>query len=272
MIFIGFIALVYISIILGMYIGQRNLMYHPVASLGTPLSHNIPEVVSIKVGSSDNLNITSWFKMGSSNKPFLIFFHGNAGHIGDVAAKARPYVDAGFGILLVGYRGFGGNPGKPSEKGLYEDSAAALNFLLLSGVKSNHWVLYGESLGAAIAVEMATRFNHLVPVSSVVLEAPFTSMADAARAHYPFAPIKLLLKDNYDSLSKIDKITSPIMILHGDMDETVPQKLGIKLFNAANEPKYSLWVNGAGHNDLYDFGVDQLIMKFIEKNWLTFPF
>ena len=209
MIFIGVIAFVYVSVILGMYLSQRNLMYHPDASLGTPLSHNIPEVVSINLSSSDNLNIISWFKMGASNKPFLIFFHGNAGHIGDLAEKVRPYVDAGFGVLLVGYRGFGGNPGKPTEKGLYEDAAAALDFLLLSGVKSDHWVLYGVSLGAAIAVEMATRFNSLAPVSSIVLEAPFTSMADAAKIHYPFAPIKLLLKDQYNSLSKIDKNFKP---------------------------------------------------------------
>ena len=247
-------------------------MYHPDASLGTPLSHSLPEAVSIKLSTSDNLNIISWLKTAPLNKPFLIFFHGNAGHIGDLAPKVRPYVDAGFGVLMVGYRGYGGNPGKPSEKGLYEDAAIALDFLLLSGVTSNRWFLYGESLGAAIAVEMAARFNPIAPVAGVVLEAPFTSMADAAGAHYPFVPITLLLKDKYSSVSKIDKITSPLMILHGDMDKTVSQKLGIKLFDAANEPKYSYWVNGAGHNDLCDFGVNQLIIEFIEKNSMTSPF
>ena len=265
--FIGALVALYIVVVLGMYIGQRKLMYHPDQSLGTPSSNSIPEVTPIKLISSDNLNIISWFKTASPNKPVLIFFHGNAGHIGHLSLKVRPYVDAGFGILLVGYRGFGGNPGKPNEEGLYEDATAALEFLLKSGVTSDQWVLYGESLGAAIAVEMAVRFNLEAPVASIVLEAPFTSMAEAAIAHYPFVPIKLMLKDKYNSISKIDKISSPLMILHGDMDKTVPQKLGIKLFDAANEPKYSLWINGAGHHNLYDFSADQLIVKFIEKNW-----
>jgi fermentation-respiration switch protein FrsA (DUF1100 family) len=269
MFFIYAIVLVYFTIIVGMYIGQRKLIYHPDASLGTPLSHNIPEVEAINLSSSDGLNITSWFKNTSSDKLVLIFFHGNSGHIGNLVAKIRPYVDAGFGILLVGYRGYGGNQGKPSEKGLYEDAATALEFLLLSGVTSNRWVLYGESLGSAIAVEMAARFNFTAPVASVVLEAPFTSMADAAKAHYPFIPIKLLLKDKYNSLSKIEKITSPLMVLHGDIDKIVPQKLGIKLFDAANDPKYSLWINGAGHNDLYDFDADKPIIEFIKENGMS---
>ena len=269
MIFISAIVAVYVTLILGMYIGQRKLMYHPNLSLGSPESHRIPEVMPIKLNSSGNLSITSWFKMASSSKPVLIFFHGNAGHIGDLAVKVRPYVEAGFGILLVGYRGYGGNPGKPSEKGLYEDATAALEFLLMSGVTSDQWVLYGESLGAAIAVEMAVRFNFSAPVASVILEAPFTSMADVAIKRYPFVPINLFLKDKYNSVSKIDKITSPLMILHGDKDEIISQKLGIKLFDAANEPKFSLWINGAGHNDLYDFDADQTIIEFIEKNWMT---
>jgi fermentation-respiration switch protein FrsA (DUF1100 family) len=124
-------------------------------------------------------------------------------------------------------------------------------------------------LGSAIAVEMAARLYFETPVAGVILEAPFTSMTDAATAHYPFVPIKLMLKDKYDSISKIDKIRSPIMILHGDMDTTVPQKLGIKLFEAANEPKYSLWINGAGHNNLYDFSADKSIINFIENNWMS---
>ena len=267
--FIVAIVVIYVAVTVGMYLNQRKLMYQPSTSLRTPLEYGISEVVSIKLKSSDDLEITSWLKMASSNKPFLIFFHGNSGHIGDRVAKVRPYIDAGFGIFLVGYRGYGGNPGKPSEKGLYEDAEAALEFLLQSGIVPARWVLYGESLGTAVAVEMAARFNPKISIACVILEAPFSSMIDAAWAHYPFLPIKLLLKDQYNSIEKIQKITSPLMILHGDMDKTVAQKLGIKLFNAANEPKRALWINGAKHNDLYDFDVDQPIIKFIIKCWVT---
>lgn len=265
--FVGAVIALYFAVIVGMYLGQRKLMYHPDSSLDSPQSYGIPEVVPIKLVTSDNLAITSWFKAAGTNMPFLVYFHGNAGHIGDRAAKVRSYVEAGYGILLVGYRGYGSNPGNPTEQGLYDDAATALDFLLRSGVASDQWVLYGESLGTAIAVEMASRFS-TTPVAGVVLEAPFSSMADAAGAHYPYVPTKLLIKDAYDSISKIRKIKSPIMIVHGNMDKTIPQKLAIKLFDAANEPKYSLWINGAGHNNLNDFGMDQEVISFIDKNWL----
>ena len=267
MIFVGAFITFYIAVIMVMYLSQRKLMYHPNSNLDTPLSHGIPEVVPIKLVTSDDLTITSWFKASGTNKPFLIYFHGNAGHIGDRATKVCAYLEAGYGILLVGYRGYGGNPGKPTEQGLYKDAATALDFLLRSGVAPDQWVLYGESLGTAIAIEMAARFSTKTPVAGVVLEAPFSSMADAAGALYPYLPTKILIKDEYDSKLKITTIKSPIMVVHGDMDKTIPQKLGIKLFDAANEPKSSLWINGAGHNNLYDFGMDQEVISFIDKNW-----
>ena len=119
MIFVGAFIMVYIAVIMVMYLSQRKLMYHPDSNLDTPLSHGIPEAVPIKLVTSDNLTITSWFKASGTNKPFLIYFHGNAGHIGDRATKVCAYLEAGYGILLVGYRGYGGNPGKPTEQGLY---------------------------------------------------------------------------------------------------------------------------------------------------------
>lgn len=267
MIYIGAAIGLYALLVLAMYFGQRSLLYHPDVTMGTPASHGIAEVVPIRLPSSDGLTITSWFRAAGTNKPILVYFHGNAGHVGDRGSKVRSYVDAGYGILLVGYRGYGGNPGKPTEQGLYDDASTALDFLTRTGIAPDHWVLYGESLGSAIAVEMASRLADTTPVAAVVLEAPFTSMADAAKSHYPFVPAGLLLKDRYDSFSKIEKVQSAVFVIHGDQDKTVPQALGKRLFEAASEPKESLWIDGAGHNNLYDFGADGHVISFLEDVW-----
>jgi len=267
MTYLGIAVGVYVVLVLAMYTGQRKLMYHPDASMGTPASHGIAEVVPIRLPSSDGLTITSWFRAAGTNKPIIVYFHGNAGHIGDRGSKVRAYVDAGYGILLVGYRGYGGNPGSPTEQGLYDDASTALNFLTRTGIAPDHWVLYGESLGSGVAVEMAYRSADTMPVAAVVLEAPFTSMADAAKSHYPFVPAKILLKDRYDSLSKIENVKSPVFIIHGNKDRTVPFALGQRLFDTAREPKTSVWVDGAGHNNLYDFGAAEHVMSFLVEVW-----
>ncbi len=267
MIYLGAALGVYLILLMAMFIWQRKLLYHPDTTLGTPASHGIAEVVPIRLQSSDGYTITSWFRAAGTNKPILVYFHGNAGHVGDRGTKLRAYVDAGYGILLVGYRGYGGNPGHPTEQGLYEDASTALDFLVRTGISPNHWVLYGESLGTAVAVEMATRFAQDTPVAAVILEAPFSSMADAAKHHYPFVPANLLLKDRYDSIAKIKDICSSVLVIHGDQDKTVPQALGKRLFDAADEPKTALWVDGAGHNNLYDFGVDLKVISFLQEMW-----
>lgn len=268
MVYFGAFIALYLLLIAVMYVGQRKLMYSPSQALGPPAVHGVAEAVPVKLTSTDGLTITSWFRAPGTNKPILIYFHGNAGHIGDRSAKVRPFLDAGYGLLLVGYRGFGGNPGQPTERGLYDDASAALEFLVRTGIAPDHWVLYGESLGTAVAVEMAARFGDVTPAAAVVLEAPFTAMADVAKSQYPFVPVNLLIKDRYDSISKIKRINSPLFILHGDQDRTVAQKLGKQIFETALEPKEAIWVEGAGHNNLYDFDADLRVIEFIKRIWM----
>ena len=267
MIYVGLIVGLYVVLVAAMYMGQRKLLYHPDNTLGPPGSHGIAEVVPIKLTSDNGQPVTSWFRAPGTNKPIIIYFHGNAGHIGDRGTKAKSYVDAGYGMLLVGYRGYGGNPGSPTEQGLYADASVALDFLKRTGIAPDHWVLYGESLGTAIAVEMAARLAVSSPVAAVVLEAPFTSMADAAKSHYPFVPVNMLLRDRYDSLSKITQIGSPLLVIHGSADKTVPQLLGKRLFDAAIDPKEAKWIEKAGHNDLYDYDADHEVLAFISRKW-----
>lgn len=267
MIYVGVIIGLYVVLIAAMYLGQRKLLYHPDNVLNAPAAHGIAEVVPVRLTSTSGDSVTSWFRAAGTNKPIIVYFHGNAGHIGDRGSKVRPYLEAGYGMLLVGYRGYGGNPGHPSEQGLYEDASTALDFLKRTGIAPDHWVLYGESLGTAVAVEMAVRYAPSSPVAAVVLEAPFSSMVDAAKSHYPYVPVNMLLRDRYDSISKIEQINSPLFIFHGDADKTVPQKLGKRLFDAAVEPKQATWIEQAGHNNLYDFDADKAVMEFISQEW-----
>ena len=258
---------VYFGLVFLVYISQRSLMYNPGTTRVAPEAHNLPEMKNLELTTADGLIIQSWYAAPQEGQPILIFFQGNAGAIADRADKVRPYLNAGLGVILAGYRGFGGNPGSPTETGLYEDASTILGYLLDNKIQPEQWVIYGESLGAGVATEMAHRYSlQNTPVGLVILEAPFTSMGDAAAFHYPLLPARYLVRDKYSSISKIGKINAPLLIFHGREDETVPQKLGKELFKEAHEPKLSIWIDDAGHNNLYDFGAAPQILNFINQN------
>ena len=146
------------------------------------------------------------------------------------------------------YRGFGGNPGAPTEEGLFADARSTLAWLAGEGVAGRDLILYGESLGSGVATAMASELAAAgTPVAGVILEAPFTSMAAAAQFHYPILPARWLVLDRYDSLSRIGGIGTRLLILHGEADRTVPFALGRQLYESAAEPKSFLPLPGIGH-------------------------
>jgi hypothetical protein len=151
---------------------------------------------------------------------------------------------------MAEYRGYGGNPGTPTERGLVADGAAALDFLDGEGIAANRLVIYGESLGSGVAVLLAAQRE----VAGLILEAPFTSVADVAQHHYSFMPASALVRDRFDSLARIGQVRAPILVLHGERDRVVPLRFGRALFDAAPEPK-ELWLaREAGHEDLARYG------------------
>jgi len=258
------VLLAYVGLVAVLYVAQRNLMYSPGHDLGRPEDHGLPELSEQKIQTADGLVLTSWFLAPPTGGQVLVYFQGNAGTIGDREHKVRPFIDAGFGVLLVGYRGFGNNPGNPTEEGLYVDGASALQWLSEIGVGADRWVLYGESLGSGVATEMAWRqARQGTAVGALVLEAPFTSMGDAAASHYPYVPAKLLVRDRFDSLAKIDAIDTKLMVVHGTRDRTVPYRQGEALFEKARDPKTFHRVENAGHADLFDFGAQFRVLKFV---------
>jgi uncharacterized protein len=258
----------YAIILLGLLIFQKKLLYHPDSSIPDPARSGVAEMHPKKTESADGLTLLSWYAQGNPALPVVAYFQGNAGNIGSRGDKVRPFLNAGYGVLLVGYRGFGGNPGTPGEAGLYADARAALNMLK----DDRPLVLYGESLGSAIATTMAAERSMAgYPVQALILEAPFPSVTAAAGHYYPFIPVKWLLKDHFDQASRIASISAPVLIFHGDQDKTMPIRFGKALFEAAQLPKQSKWIAGAGHNDLFDFGAADLSLEFIRQSGISTP-
>ena len=260
------IGIGYALVVGGLFLVQRNLLYFPADGVPAPAETVVPEMVVVSLTTADGLELDSLYAPADAGRPTIVYYCGNGGHIGMRDAKVRSYLDAGFGVLLVGYRGYGDNPGSPTEEGFYADGRAALGFLRESGVDPRMWVLYGESLGGGVAVQMAFEQTQTGdPVGAVVLEAPFTSVGDVAQAHYPFIPARWLVRDRFDSASKIARVGSRVYIVHGESDRIVPVRYGRRLFAAAPEPKEMRIVSGAGHNDLYDFDVPEGVIAFLDQ-------
>lgn len=249
-----------------LFFAQRSLIYQPDRTRPLPLPSGAGDMREVGYRAADGVDIGAWYRAPAPGRATVVYFHGNAGNIGGRGAKTAPYREHGLGVLLAGYRGYGGNAGAPDEQGLYADARAALGFLADHGVGRGDTVLYGESLGGGVAVAMAAEWGRAgTPAGAVVLEAPFTSLSDAAAAHYPFVPARWLILDRFDSLARITAIGAPLLILHGARDRTVPQRLGRALFDAAREPKQGHWLADGDHTDLYDLGAAGVVIDFITR-------
>lgn len=257
----------YLLLLFALYIFQRNLLYHPDVQVPEPVLSGLPEMQPLTGVSADGLSLTSWYAKGGTDQPLVVYFQGNAGNIGDRGHKVRPFLEAGFGVLLVGYRGFGGNPGYPSEQGLLADGRAALE---KTDAQHRPLVFYGESLGTAVATLLAAeRAREGRPVQALILEAPFTSVTDAAQHHYFYVPVKWLLKDHFNQAARIDEVAAPVLIFHGHRDRTMPLRFGQQLYAEAVEPKTAEWYPEAGHNDLFDYGAGALSVDYIRRNMVN---
>jgi len=253
---------VYGGLVALMFTFQRSLMYHPSSGLMDPVAHGLPEMTRVTLETDDGLALTSWYKTAEEGKQSLIYFHGNAGHIGHRAGKVKPYLDAGYGVLLVSYRGYGSNPGSPTEENLIRDGKAALAFLKSQNVPLFMTVLYGESLGTGVAVAVAQDKG----INAIVLEAPYSSISDVAAQHYFYVPARYLVKDSFDSAARIQNVDAPLLVIHGERDRVVPWKFGKILYDRARDPKEHFSIPEASHNNLYDFGVVRKVIDFMEKN------
>jgi len=228
------IVLIYFFILISTYFFQRDLLYHPTENnyFGDELT--VP-IEKIKINTEDNIELISWYHNKNIHKyKTILFLHGNAGSLENRIHKINHFKNIDINFLLLAWRGFNGNKGKPTEEGLYIDARSALQWLESKGIKKNNIIIYGESLGAGVAIEIAQNKKF----AGIVLESPFTSMIAAGKNKYPFLPIKLLLKDKYESNKKIKNIISPILVMHGKVDKIVPFHMGKEIYDLANKPKF----------------------------------
>ncbi len=255
----------YVLLLSVLTVAQRSLIYFPGKVMPDAEALGLPEMREVSLPVSSDAVVKSWYAPPRQSAGYVVIvFQGNAGTIADRAFKARLLLDDGYGVMLVGYSGYGGNGGKPSEQALYNDARAAVDYLLNNGVNSQQLVLLGESLGAAMAIEIAQQQAVAKePVAAVILEAPFNNLADTAIAHYPFLPVRWLLWDKYESDKKVASIGTMLLTIIGGQDQTVPNILSEKLFAAAAPPKRIYRLPQAAHNDLYAYGAADIVLGLL---------
>ena len=255
------ILVIYISLLVLLFIFQRNLMYHPEENNYSGDKLEV-EVEKVKILTSDGINLLGWFhKKDLKRFKTIIYFHGNAGKLENRIHKLNHFKDMDVNFLIIAWRGFSGNKGKPSEKGLYIDANSAIKWLKKLGLKEKDIILYGESLGTGVATEIAQSNNY----AGLILETPFTSMIEAAKNFYPYIPVSLLLKDKYDNQNKIKNINTHVLVMHGEVDQIVPFWMGKKIYEIANQPKYSHFTKFDDHMMEYDEKLLYALKKFVKS-------
>lgn len=254
------IAALYAIAVAAMYLAQRRFIYFPEPVRTLPAAAGLPEVAERTLETPDGEKLIAWYGKAKPGQPTLLYFHGNGGALEFRSASFRRYLDHGLGMFMLSYRGYSGSTGSPSEKANVADAKLAYEALQKEGVPPQDVIIYGESLGSGVAVQVATE----KAASGVILDSPFTSIAELAAGLYPWLPVNLLLKDRYDSIGHIRDVHMPVLIVHGEADDVVPVEMGRRLFAAANEPKAIITIPGLGHA-VHDDTTFALIDRWIEQ-------
>lgn len=227
---------------------QRRLMYFPSHQVPSPAAIGLEHVELVTFTTADGLTLNGWF-LPSRRSPAwftILVFNGNAGNRAYRAPLAAALGAHGLAVLLFDYRGFGENPGAPTEAGLVADARAARAYLRgRADVRLERLVYFGESLGSAVATSLAAEH----PPAALVLRSPFISMAELGHVHYPFLPVRWLLRDRFASIDRIPQVRCPLLVIAGDRDGIVPPEQSRRLYDAASSPKTLVIVAGVDHND-----------------------
>lgn len=252
------VAVGYAGVLGAAYLLQRQMVYFPDPRPPDPEVAAALGFEPVTLATADGLALVSWYAPPkSAQHPVLVYLHGNADAIGRRAPKFVPYLDAGFGALLVEYRGYAGNPGTPHEAGLYRDGEAALAWLARHGIDGPRVVAFGSSLGTGIAIELASRHA----LGALVLEAPFTSLAEVGARAYPWLPVRVLARDRFDSLAKMARIAAPVLVIHGEADRIVPAAMGRAILEAARGPKAGLFLPSLDHDEVSIEGAPAFVIE-----------
>lgn len=246
----------YILVVILMYFFQRNFLYYPFGKiLITP-----EDFEQVNMTTTDNVNIYGWYKKPNKGQKTILYFHGNAGNLMGRSDRFENFAKY-YGVLAISYRGYAKSSGKPSEKGFYIDAQTALNFLRKHYTRDEDIIVFGESIGSAVAINLASKYDF----NALILEAPFTSIYDIAKETYWFLPVNLILKDRFESSKLAPKINTPVIIFHATRDYVVPFKLGKQLFELFKSEKRFVGIEGDFHIALTADYLIKYILEFTNQ-------
>ena len=234
------------------HVVDRSFIYFPSREIEATPGDVRLDFEDVRFKASDGVVLHGWFVPGGGDAT-LVWFHGNGGNIGHRVGNIRELVvRLGVSIFIFDYRGYGRSEGSPYEEGTYLDAESAITYVRSrEDLDPEKTIYFGRSLGCAVAAEMAIKY----PPRALICESGFTSVRAITKSVYPFLPgLQLLVTTKYDTLSKIERVNAPVMVLHGDRDEIVPFSMSRELFDAAKGPKRFYTIEGAGHNDTYYVG------------------
>ncbi|MBL9069555.1 MAG: alpha/beta fold hydrolase [Sphingopyxis sp.] len=258
-------ALFALLVVAGLVLVAGALLYFNQQSLFYPAPRDYPRGAlpgyrPIQTETSDGLRLGALYRPAQPGRRTIVFFHGNGDSLEGAAYATRGLAAAGHGVLLVEYRGYGGNPGSPGEAGFYRDGEAAMRWLAEQGVAPPATIVVGNSIGSGPATEMATRH----PVAALILVSGFSSLPDVAASHVRWLPVRSLVRDRYANAAKIGRVAGPVLLLHGDRDRVVSVANSRRL--AAARPSATLTiVPGAGHELVYGDAAQRMIADWVEK-------
>jgi fermentation-respiration switch protein FrsA (DUF1100 family) len=251
----------YLLVAVAAFVAQRKLMYFPDSTRVAPASLGLAGVDERVLLAPDGARLIAWFARAAPGRPTILYFHGNAGNLANRSERIRKYLSRGLGVFMMSYRGYSGSTGRPTERNNVADAKRAYEALIKEGVPPESIILYGESLGSGVAVQLAA----VQPVAGLVLDAPYTSIVDVAASAYPWLPVRPFLLDRYDTLRHLPYVEAPVLVVHGEADEVIPVAMGRAVYAAAKGPKEIVTFPGAGHSDHHLYGSGEEIFRWIDS-------
>ena len=255
------LASLYALLLIGAHFLQRRLTYFPDPVRTPPAEVGLTGVEERVLATPDGQQIICWWGRARAGMPTLLYFHGNAGALADRSDRIARYINRGIGVFIMTYRGYGGSTGQPSERKNVADGKLAYDTLVSSGVAPEDIIIYGESLGTGVAVQVGAEKR----ASGLILDAPYTSLVDVAEVHYPHLPSRMFMTGRYETLKYMPRITVPLLVVHGKEDRVIPVAMGIAVHAASAGPKEIAVLPGAGHSDHALFGSSEVINNWIER-------
>ncbi|MDN5000064.1 alpha/beta hydrolase [Bradyrhizobium sp. GCM10027634] len=238
---------------------QRSLLFPiPTTERTAPAAAGFPQAEEHVLTTSDGEKVIVWHVPPKPGRAVVLYFHGNGDFLAGLAGRFKAITADGTGLVALSYRGYAGSSGAPSEDGLLRDGAAAYSFAA-ERYDAQRIVVWGFSLGTGVAVAIASEH----PIRKLILEAPYTSIADVAAAHFRFVPVRLLIRDPLHSDQRIARVAVPLLVVHGAQDQTIPIAFGEKLFALAHDPKQFVRISAGGHDDLGNLGMIEIARGFI---------